>query len=216
MFDFHFQNGNARRRLHQVKGSHCTIGSARDNDLVVDTRRISKRHAELREERDGIYLRDLGSLGGCRVNGERIIEHGPLSSLDEIEVGDVRVTLRSVGASGSAQNNRDAQLSAHGLASDAHGPASDAHDPMAANDSEPLDDRIHRNQFSERQLNSADDKLSSVDSVPASDNKMQPAVQDTPSVTGAVWYMSNCCCRWTCVARMSIGCLMISCALILH
>ena len=179
MFDFHFQNGNARRRLHQVKGSHCTIGSARDNDLVVDTRRISKRHAELREERDGIYLRDLGSLGGCRVNGERIIEHGPLSSLDEIEVGDVRVTLRSVSASGSAQKNSDTQPSAYGSATDAHGPASDTYNSMAANDSESLEDRRHRNQPSECQLTSPIDKLSSIDSVPASDNEMQPDVQDT-------------------------------------
>lgn len=95
MFDFHFQQGRARRKLFQVKGSHCTIGSARDNDLVIETRRVAKRHAELREERDGIYLRDLGSLGGCRVNGERIVDKGPLSELDDIEVGDVRVALRA-------------------------------------------------------------------------------------------------------------------------
>jgi len=77
MFDFHFQQGRSRRKLFQVKGSHCTIGSARDNDLVINTRRVAKRHAELREERDGIYVRDLGSLGGCRVNGERIVDKGP-------------------------------------------------------------------------------------------------------------------------------------------
>lgn len=102
MFDFHYQHGSARRKLCQVKGSHCTIGSARGNDLVVDTRRISKRHAELREERDGIYLRDLGSLGGCRVNGQRIVDHGPLTELDEVDVGDVRLTLRAVSQQPSA------------------------------------------------------------------------------------------------------------------
>ena len=101
MFDFHYQCANARRKLFQVKGSHCTIGSARGNDLVVDTRRIAKRHAELREEPDGIHLRDLGSHGGCRVNGERIVDCGPLSSLDQIEVGDVLVALRTTGQAGS-------------------------------------------------------------------------------------------------------------------
>ncbi|MFK7996042.1 MAG: ATPase, T2SS/T4P/T4SS family [Granulosicoccus sp.] len=94
MFDFHFQSGSSRRKLFQVKGSHCSIGSARGNDLVIDARRIAKRHAELREEIDGIYLKDLGSLGGCRVNGTRIVDHGPLSEFDEIEIGDVRVTIR--------------------------------------------------------------------------------------------------------------------------
>lgn len=105
MFDFHFQDGTARRRLHQVKGSHCSIGSARDNDLVIDSRRVAKRHAELREEHDGIYLRDFGSVAGCRVNGNRIVEHGPLSSLDEIEVGGVRVMLRIVGGRTPDESN---------------------------------------------------------------------------------------------------------------
>ena len=177
MFDFHFQSGNARRRLHQVKGSHCTIGSARDNDLVVDTRRISKRHAELREERDGIYLRDLGSLGGCRVNGERIIEHGPLSSLDEIEVGDVRVTLRSVSVASStpslvSQSNRDAQIPAYGS-------ICDAQDPMAANDSVSLDERTHRHQSADCEHSVPGAKPSALDSVLASDKAEQLSVQDS-------------------------------------
>lgn len=95
MFDFYFQQGHSRRKLFEVKGSHCAIGCARGNDLVIATRHIAKRHAELREENDGIYLKDLGSLGGCRVNGHRIVDQGPLSELDEIEVGDVRIRLRS-------------------------------------------------------------------------------------------------------------------------
>ena len=102
MFEFHYQAGSSRRKLFQVKGSHCRIGRARDNDLVLDSRRMAKRHAELREERDGVYLRDLGSLGGCRVNGERVVDHGPLSTLDDIEVGEIRVTLRPNALSSSS------------------------------------------------------------------------------------------------------------------
>jgi len=96
MFEFHYQHGHARRKLFQVQGTQCTIGSARGNDLVIDTRRVAKRHAQIHLENDGIYLSDLGSAGGCRVNGERILNHGPLSSLDEIEVGQVRIMLRRV------------------------------------------------------------------------------------------------------------------------
>ena len=107
MFDFHYQCANTRRKLFEVKGSHCTIGSARGNDLVVDTRRISKRHAELREEPDGIHLRDLGSHGGCRVNGERIVDCGPLSSLDQIEVGDVLVAIRTSAKAGRELEHAD-------------------------------------------------------------------------------------------------------------
>ena len=100
MFEFHYQYGNARRKLHRVTGSVCSIGSARSNDLVVETRMVGKRHAELRLQADGVHIRDLGSLGGCWVNRERVLEHGPLSDLDEIAVGDISVAIHGVPTSG--------------------------------------------------------------------------------------------------------------------
>ncbi len=96
MFDFYYQQGNSRRKLFQAKGSHCSIGSARSNDLIIDSRQMSKRHAELRLEQDGVYLRDLGSLSGTWINRARIVDHGPLSDLDDIEVGDISVSLRGI------------------------------------------------------------------------------------------------------------------------
>lgn len=98
MFDFYYQQGTSRRKLFQATGTHCSIGSARSNDLVVDSRHISKRHAEIRLETDGLHLRDLGSLSGTWINRERIVEQGPLSELDEIEVGDIRLAVRPLQA----------------------------------------------------------------------------------------------------------------------
>ncbi|PIE36196.1 MAG: hypothetical protein CSA54_04905 [Gammaproteobacteria bacterium] len=95
MFEFHYQNGNNRRRLFQVKGEICSIGSARSNDLVVQNRRVGKRHAELHQRRDGIYLRDLGSATGSWVNRERVVDAGPLHELDEITIGDVHIVVDS-------------------------------------------------------------------------------------------------------------------------
>ena len=93
MFDFHYQHGGARRKLFRVSGPVCTIGSARSNDLVVETRLVGKRHAELRLQADGVHIRDLGSLGGCWVNRERVVDHGPLGDLDEITVGDLSIVI---------------------------------------------------------------------------------------------------------------------------
>ena len=95
MFDFYYQIGSQRRKLYQAVGSHCSIGSARSNDLAIDSRQLSKRQAELRLEDSGVFIRDLGSLSGCWVNRERVVERGPLSNLDEIEIGDIRITLKS-------------------------------------------------------------------------------------------------------------------------
>ena len=93
MFDFYFQHSGARRKLHKVKGSACSIGSVRSNDLVVDAKRVSKKHVELILKSDGVHLKDLGSLSGTWVNRERVVEYGPLSELDEINIGDVTLWL---------------------------------------------------------------------------------------------------------------------------
>lgn len=93
MFDFHYQLNGARRKAFRVKGDVCCIGSARNNDLVVNARTVGKRHAELRLKTDGVYIRDLGSLGGCWVNSERVMEYGPLGGLDEVTVGEMIITL---------------------------------------------------------------------------------------------------------------------------
>ena len=102
MFAFYYQRGSGRRQLFQSAGELCSIGSARSNDLVIDSRQISKRQAELTLKDNGVYLRDLGSLSGCWVNKERVKEFGPLSELDDVEVGDVRLSFKSIRYSGGA------------------------------------------------------------------------------------------------------------------
>lgn len=100
MFAFYYQRGSGRRQLFQSASELCSIGSARSNDLVIDSRQISKRQAELTLKGNGVYLRDLGSLSGCWVNKERVKEFGPLSELDDVEVGDVRLSFKSIRYSG--------------------------------------------------------------------------------------------------------------------
>lgn len=93
MFDFYYSHGGSRRKSFKAKGEVCSIGSARSNDLVLETKAMSKRHVELRLKPSGVHIVDLGSLSGTWVNRERVKEYGPLSDLDEIVVGDVSVVL---------------------------------------------------------------------------------------------------------------------------
>lgn len=93
MFDFYYSHGGSRRKTFKSKGEVCSIGSARSNDLVIETKAIAKRHVELRLLPSGVHIVDLGSLSGTWVNRERVKQYGPLSDLDEIVVGDVSVVL---------------------------------------------------------------------------------------------------------------------------
>lgn len=96
MFEFHYQVGSARRKLYKVQGDYCTLGSARDNEFIVNHRAVSKRHSEFRVVDGAVHIRDLGSASGTWVNRERVRDYGPLSELDEIVIGETHFWIRRV------------------------------------------------------------------------------------------------------------------------
>jgi adenylate cyclase len=68
-----------------------TIGRHPDNTIQVLDRIISKEHAQIQRAADGRYLlRDLRSLNGTFMRGERIADHY-LSDGDEFTMGSTRI-----------------------------------------------------------------------------------------------------------------------------
>jgi pSer/pThr/pTyr-binding forkhead associated (FHA) protein len=82
-------------RRVEMRGEIVRIGRAPENDVVIDDRRVSRRHLELRRRADfGDYMVfDVGSSSGTWLNGYCIrqcaLEPGDLISLGgcEIRVG---------------------------------------------------------------------------------------------------------------------------------
>jgi hypothetical protein len=66
-----------------------TIGRHPDNDLVLDSRRVSTRHAVIEWTRTGFHIRDLGSRNGTSVNGRRIHTWKGIKEGDRIRFGRV-------------------------------------------------------------------------------------------------------------------------------
>ncbi len=93
MFELAYQQDGSRRRTVTIKADRCTIGSGRQNDIVLKNRKISRRHAVLFRSDQGFEVEDLGSMTGTWVNRERIINFGPLGSEDEITIGNTRIWL---------------------------------------------------------------------------------------------------------------------------
>jgi ABC transport system ATP-binding/permease protein len=69
------------------------IGREDSCDIVLKAPQVSRRHAELRRLEDGgLELRDLGSINGTYVNGQRI-KTQRISPQDLVAIGSVRVRL---------------------------------------------------------------------------------------------------------------------------
>jgi adenylate cyclase len=85
--------GNDQRREYEL-GAVNTIGRHPDNTLQILDRIVSKEHAQIIRQPDGRYLfRDLGSLNGSFLRGERLNEH-ILREGDEITLGSTQLTFQ--------------------------------------------------------------------------------------------------------------------------
>jgi len=69
---------------------------------------IAKEHAVIVHIDGQHYIRDLGGLGGVKVNGERIRDFGPLSPSDKIQIGAYLLQISEP----SLENVRSARVSA--------------------------------------------------------------------------------------------------------
>lgn len=70
-----------------------SIGRREGSDIRLDERNVSRTHARVRTRGGKVYLEDLESSYGVRVNGERMGGSAILRTGDHFRVGDFRLTL---------------------------------------------------------------------------------------------------------------------------
>jgi hypothetical protein len=69
------------------------IGRHESNDLQLDARAVSNYHAEILNEGDALYIRDMGSTNGTFVNGRKV-RRQRLSHGDEVKISNHVITVR--------------------------------------------------------------------------------------------------------------------------
>jgi phosphoserine phosphatase RsbU/P len=79
-------------RAHALLHFPFTLGRSSESDLCMAHAQVSRQHACIESEPDGLYLRDLGSRHGTLRNGERI-DRVRLCSGDRIALGHSSVAL---------------------------------------------------------------------------------------------------------------------------
>lgn len=86
------QRGPNAGTKFEISSDRVTIGRHPDSDFFLDDVTVSRRHAEVRRVGDDYVIKDVGSLNGTYVNGERV-EEAPVNFGDEFRVGKYVVSF---------------------------------------------------------------------------------------------------------------------------
>jgi hypothetical protein len=79
---------NGGGQVYRLDRPVIHIGRHVSNDIVVNDRRVSRYHAEIRYERGQFVLYDLGSLNGVGINGAMTHQPVTLRNNDQVAVGN--------------------------------------------------------------------------------------------------------------------------------
>lgn len=83
-----------RRQVVPFAGDEITVGRAREgNTVFLAERNVSRRHARFFRANGSVFLEDVGSANGTRVNGERLAARRRIRPGDLVQIGDYDIAL---------------------------------------------------------------------------------------------------------------------------
>jgi pSer/pThr/pTyr-binding forkhead associated (FHA) protein len=77
----------------ELSDGEFVLGRGSECQLALDDALVSRRHASIFIDGDDVFVDDLGSRNGVRVNGERIGGRTRLAEGDKIRMGDQEMAL---------------------------------------------------------------------------------------------------------------------------
>lgn len=85
--------GKAPHRSVDLERDEIAIGRQADNDLILDSERVSRKHARIVRQGGRYLLEDLGSFNGTLVNNRKLEARipRPLHHKDIVQLSDCRL-----------------------------------------------------------------------------------------------------------------------------
>lgn len=81
------QAGQAGQKVYRIEKPVINIGRQLANDIIVEDKRVSRYHAQIKYQNDQFVLFDLGSTNGITVNGIPHLRQHTLRSGDRFTIG---------------------------------------------------------------------------------------------------------------------------------
>jgi pilus assembly protein CpaF len=104
MFEVVLQDASGKKHKFTGANGSCRIGSGRDNDIIMKSKQVSKRHAIIEFDKSGCHIEDMGSMSGTWVNRDRIVSYGPIHHMDEIVIGEYKLWVFEANAKAESSN----------------------------------------------------------------------------------------------------------------
>src|SRR6185295_11859866 len=89
------EDDEGRTTIVPLVRDEITIGRKEGNTIRLTERNVSRKHARLLKQNGGVYVEDLASYTGVRVNGIRISALTALKDGDQVQIGDYRLAVRA-------------------------------------------------------------------------------------------------------------------------
>lgn len=98
MYKLVIQDDEGKTTVVPLVRDEITVGRKEGNTIRLTERNVSRRHARIVRSNGSIAIEDLESYNGVRVNGARIQGRQPLSTKDQIQIGDYVIAIKTEGA----------------------------------------------------------------------------------------------------------------------
>lgn len=89
-----------------LRPGRIVLGRAAECPITIEDALVSRHHAELLVTASAVFLRDLGSRNGVRINGVRITEPTELRPNDRVRLGRDEIVILTNNESGQYRPTR--------------------------------------------------------------------------------------------------------------
>jgi pSer/pThr/pTyr-binding forkhead associated (FHA) protein/tetratricopeptide (TPR) repeat protein len=94
MFKLIIEDDEGKTTVVPLIRDEITIGRKEGNTIRLTERNVSRRHAKLVKQNSSVFIEDLGSYNGIKVNGSKIAGRIAVAEGDRIQIGDYLLALK--------------------------------------------------------------------------------------------------------------------------
>jgi pSer/pThr/pTyr-binding forkhead associated (FHA) protein len=94
IFKLIIEDDEGKTTVYPLAESEVAIGRRDGNTIRLMERNVSRRHAKLSRTNGTVFIEDLDSYNGIRINGERITGKYEVKEGDLVEIGDYHLALQ--------------------------------------------------------------------------------------------------------------------------